>query len=1629
MEFDYEFTNWIGKSRQRKARASAYKRTLQEKLLLKSWDEYAKKVSEAYQASPSFEAEYKSSWNSLIRHIEKMFEQMKSRIKIEFVDEDPYSSEKEVSKDIKENARLKVYTGFSDHPIWSKEQNLKFRAYHDYMSHVAGSHSFGLKGEIAAYNQHLKMAPKDALVALFTEVVGQVCTKIVTGSFPEQKITKLHGFDYVNLGQIDEEEYKNNFQVSESVKAGSERRSPIEKQSLVTICNHSVMSESPSMAKGAIKEGAWTSYVKLKKEGTRGQGNGSSRPSIRKSINENTLISLDTKLFWRLAGNTTLPSLFSRQVRVLEATRQADSDVLSYKFWLEDRDKQFTVRIAITSGGLTSVPEDAHLNPEKYIIIDLPVEDGLNESVRFSQISESVDQWGLPAVLEEGVLPSGHYFHGSSFKFQGFEKPRGGNNYGIGIYLTKDPEEAIQYSLRADGSGWLYEVEPRISKVFDVHSKADADKIRREMERRGFRFVAARQYDFEKPEIWGDEPYDHQNWYWRLASMLGGGHLAHEELGKEIFTWFDAISDFKRKWLVVMDPKKLKILKTEEIVIGDYEFTGPTGQKKFKKKAYESVDQWRMPLVSKDLTHNQPTEPNDNKLMHSGTNSAITGNVWTSGSFSKKHSKHSMYPRRHCSLTELHESRFQKTDLKSKRLLLPYLDRSQLQQIPIQTRKLFESWLERQSNQEIEPVADIEKIDGVSGIVVRLRVDDSPWRLELDAWDLVESGRILLVFRKTLNKEVSQYSKSILAETYTGDEYVVGAEIDEAKCTKDDMRGITTKKLKDLSATDYYNADTGLELDPEEAKAELYKRYTDQQDKLISAYKRKPKKNTSAGEPLGESVVSDEYEDILARLYPEEFVRELKMSDLQAAVFLGGRIKHEQHGDLIVRYVDGPEKLGILGLLSRNDRLKISDASALKSWLGRLRTALDDGKQVFVSLNDKSEPLFMRALAGGDFQVEVLSRHHFDFGNWKTLLVSRYFVAESNGAFSEMTDQFGIPEVQLEQEYQGRQVTLNKPFRTPDGPKKFSVYTKNEKGNVVKVNFGDPNMEIKRDDPERRKSFRARHHCDSPGPKWKARYWSCQATWHPTKKVSDVVESINFNSSQLVWMDPNKLEFYEFDQDPKKVSSYTKQLSKLPPIVAAGTVSAAKILDGHHRALAAIERHENIRTILLPWAFYDSIKSDDYTDKDIADAAVAFWADNPKVSDVVEASQSQLVNKFNELKSKFTKRIHDHAFKAVGLSDDIPEYFELHSVPIVLKKMRGLVAGSFNGRQIVIDSDSSTQDQIETLFHEMIHVAVFQWFGNEHDAHGPFFEAIHEKLIGPMPDSWKSEMTEGARGDWQKEGYHISHVIRGDRIVVTTKDQDENKVGQLTLVDKGEYIKNAPAHIVYVHEPHQRKGIASAMYQYAERITGKKAKQGMTTPAGEKLWSQPNRPFGESKKEPSIKSLSESLDQWGMPFFEAKQVGTLYHLTSSKGLMGIVADKFKLDSNINGRYDRDEEACVSFTRSKSFKFMPGTYYPSKALYKESNPAARIVIDGDKLSNRYPVQPYNDRPQYGARFRKSKDIFSDSESEERICGHRTVDILSSVIKVEVRKRFEEKLHDEIEQMRQLGITVEIVDKVW
>jgi hypothetical protein len=79
-----------------------------------------------------------------------------------------------------------------------------------------------------------------------------------------------------------------------------------------------------------------------------------------------------------------------------------------------------------------------------------------------------------------------------------------------------------------------------------------------------------------------------------------------------------------------------------------------------------------------------------------------------------------------------------------------------------------------------------------------------------------------------------------------------------------------------------------------------------------------------------------------------------------------------------------------------------------------------------------------------------------------------------------------------EAEYQGRKVPLGKPMK--GDVKKSKVYVRNPKtGKVIKVNFGDKKMKIKKSNPKRRKSFRARHNCKNPGPRTKARYWSCRA--------------------------------------------------------------------------------------------------------------------------------------------------------------------------------------------------------------------------------------------------------------------------------------------------------------------------------------------------------------------------------------------------------------------------------------------------------------------------------------------------------------------------------------------------------
>ena len=163
---------------------------------------YGTMVADAYLAAPAFDEDEAWRWQVLIKHIEKLFERIqrgKQGVKVVFVAGQPYADERELQEGVDATGILYVSTEFNTHPIFTSEQNLKFRAVHDYMTHIARDLTFGLRGEIAAYNIHAKMAPPDALPALFTEVLGQAVVSVTKGFFPEQKIALLP-FDYYNVG-------------------------------------------------------------------------------------------------------------------------------------------------------------------------------------------------------------------------------------------------------------------------------------------------------------------------------------------------------------------------------------------------------------------------------------------------------------------------------------------------------------------------------------------------------------------------------------------------------------------------------------------------------------------------------------------------------------------------------------------------------------------------------------------------------------------------------------------------------------------------------------------------------------------------------------------------------------------------------------------------------------------------------------------------------------------------------------------------------------------------------------------------------------------------------------------------------------------------------------------------------------------------------------------------------------------------------------------------------------------------------------------------------------------------------------------------------------------------------------
>jgi len=161
----------------------------------------------------------------------------------------------------------------------------------------------------------------------------------------------------------------------------------------------------------------------------------------------------------------------------------------------------------------------------------------------------------------------------------------------------------------------------------------------------------------------------------------------------------------------------------------------------------------------------------------------------------------------------------------------------------------------------------------------------------------------------------------------------------------------------------------------------------------------------------------------------------------------------------------------------------------------------------------------------GDFlnvdMIEILEdgKYQVTFSDERGCELSEVFEPNTTMGFVDVTEgeEYNDLNEMLElHEEEKKKVKLNKIMR--GDVKKYKVYVKNDKGNVVKVNFGDPNMEIKRDDPNRRRNFRARHNCDNPGPRWKARYWACK-TWSAKPvsamlKESEVLEEAKKNKAK-----------------------------------------------------------------------------------------------------------------------------------------------------------------------------------------------------------------------------------------------------------------------------------------------------------------------------------------------------------------------------------------------------------------------------------------------------------------------------------------------------------------------------------
>jgi hypothetical protein len=229
---------------------------IKEGVVLKNNEEllaYAIVVAEAYDSAPTLDESAIKHWKALRDHnVNVLFKRIAGTgITIEYSENDPYRNfddDKDMLRamlyDIAFNNRLIIFTGFSDHPVFTERENHIFRTVHDYITHgtliktfkrnflkaypefhnqdkfptpkmlkeilpnvslsAGGNRGLGftLRGEMNSASLHIRLAPNAAAPAIFLEVVGQVCYQQIVGKFPDQKVAVLNDFDYQNIGKI-----------------------------------------------------------------------------------------------------------------------------------------------------------------------------------------------------------------------------------------------------------------------------------------------------------------------------------------------------------------------------------------------------------------------------------------------------------------------------------------------------------------------------------------------------------------------------------------------------------------------------------------------------------------------------------------------------------------------------------------------------------------------------------------------------------------------------------------------------------------------------------------------------------------------------------------------------------------------------------------------------------------------------------------------------------------------------------------------------------------------------------------------------------------------------------------------------------------------------------------------------------------------------------------------------------------------------------------------------------------------------------------------------------------------------------------------------------------------------------